>query len=79
MKGVILDELLIIVGNVVNLNEIHELAVPPSFPSQATFPGGRFTPDICWGGSLSFISKPQITGLFPLSEISLSATSWFGS
>lgn len=47
MKGVILDELLIIVGNVLNLNEIHELAVPPSFPSQATFPGDRFTPDIC--------------------------------
>lgn len=36
MKGVILDELLILVGNVLNLNEVLGLAVPSHLHSQAT-------------------------------------------
>lgn len=36
MKGVILDELLILVGNVLNLNEVLGVAVPSDIHSQAT-------------------------------------------
>lgn len=72
MKGVILDELLILVGNVLNLNEVLGLAVPSHIHSQATLFKWQTHPSMSVGVEvwhLSHIQTLKSQGFPPLFKI----------